>query len=95
MRQTSNFQSGQRHRCQGLAEKVVPVVITLVGMSPLPWTEQLSGSLCTPEQSQTLAKHPCPSLPGLLALQILLGFQPHGEHVLGMDAAEGWEDRQT
>lgn len=29
-----------------------------------------------------------PSLPGLLTLQILEGFQPHGEHVLGVDAAE-------
>lgn len=83
MRQTSSFQPvGQRHR---LAEKVVPTVIPLGGLSPLPaYRLTVSASLCLPRAILCTS----PSLPGLLTLQIVEGFQPHGEHVLGVDAAE-------
>lgn len=81
MRQTSSFQTRQRHR---LAEKVVPTVIPWGPVSPprlqtdcLWFFVHSRAILCT-----------SPSLPGLLTLQILEGFQPHGEHVLGVDAAE-------
>lgn len=86
MRQRPSSQTGQRQRCQELAGKLVPKAASSAGRPPL-LIYRLThlAPLFIPE--------PCPSLPGLLTLQILLRFQSHGEHVLGMHTAEGWGDR--
>jgi hypothetical protein len=34
------------------------------------------------------------ALPGLGTLQILLGFEPQGEHMLGVHTAKGWRQGQ-
>lgn len=82
MRQRPGSQTGQRRRCQGLAGKLVPKAASSAGTSPLLiYRLSSSGSLFIPE--------PCPFLPGLLTLQILLRFQSHGEHVLGVYTVEG------